>query len=93
MEESFLSGEAQISGQGGGRAVGGLPAGTRCRWSEPGSSHPVKGKGAQLRWPWGWAFALHPHPNRSCCFVSLVLWEVRVKERGKGASQEEVVFY
>lgn len=78
MEESFLEGGAQIPGHEGGHRAGRSPAGTRCRWSEPGSSHPVKGKGVQLRWPCGQVSTLHTHHKRSCCFVSLFLWEVRV---------------
>lgn len=93
MEESFLAGEAQISGHGGGRAVGVLPAGTRCRWSEPGSSHPVKGKGAQLQWLWGVGVRPAPTPQQELLLCVPSSLGSESEGGGKGASQEEVVFY
>lgn len=85
-EESFLEGKAPIPGNGGGCS----PAGTRCRWSGPGSSHPVKGKGAQVSALWAGVHLAHlPQKDLLLCVPIPLGRESEGKE--KRADQEEVV--
>lgn len=63
--------------EAGGKGLGCSPAGTRCRWSGPGSSHPGKGKGTRTGGPVGCGTTLHtqtPEETAALCPYFLGKW-------------------
>ena len=64
------------------------PAGTRCTWSAPDSSHPVERTGAQPRWPRGLRAPCAHQPQQELLLcVSVPLGseseEMRWRKRGE----------